>query len=239
MTGLDMRDPHRTQDYFLQRIEVQKKSIARREEKIIRGNMPYPARVVGGITNSYIEIANSLFCLGEPIKSLYEPAYEAIMIASKHDLADILGSWYDPFLEMSSLAILLDLDQSWFDKLATIVDREPKKDRLMENLLSYKLDDRAVDAATSLFLPSEKYLSALTLSKTDKHQAAQQVHSYLEDEWLDSLRWLTADIKVPHESQVGYFGYWDYVSAAITKLCDLDDSSYRDSPYYPVDLMPR
>ena len=143
------------------------------------------------------------------------------------------------FLEMSSLAILLDLDQSWFEKLATIVDREPKKDRLMENLLSYKLDNRAVEAKTSLFVPSEKYLSALTLSNTDKQQAAQQVRLYLEEEWLDSLRWLTAGIKVPHESKISYFGYWDYVSAAITKLCDLDDSSYRDSPYYPADLMPR
>lgn len=239
MTNLTMRDPHRTRDYFVQRIGVEKKSMARREEKIIRGNMPYPSRVVGGITNSHIEIAKCLFCLGEPLEGLYEPVHEAITVAHKHDFANILGSRYPTFLEMSSLAILLDLDQSWFDKLATIVDREPKKDRLMENLLSYKLDDRATDATTSLFLPSEKYLSALTLSKTDKHQAALQVRLYLEEEWLDALRWLTADIKVPHESKVGYFGYWDYVSAAITKLCDLDDSSYRDSPYYPDDLMPQ
>ena len=142
-----------------------------------------------------------------------------------------------PILEMSSLALLLDLDQSWFEKLAMIVDREPKKDCLIENLLSYRLDDRAVDSTTSLFLPSEKYLSALTLSNTDKQQAAQQVRSYLEEDWLDSLRWLTAEQEVPQESKVNYFGYWDYVGAAITKLCDLDDSSYRDSPYYPADLM--
>ncbi len=109
----------------------------------------------------------------------------------------------------------------------------------MESLLSYKLDDRAVDATTSTVLPSEKYLNALTLSKNDKQQATQKVHSYLEEGWLDSLRWLTAGEEVPHESKVSYFGYWDYVSAAITKLCDLDDSSYRDSPYYPADLMPR
>jgi len=234
-----MRDPHRTRDYFLQRIEVETKSIARREEKLIQGSSRNPDTVVGGITNSHIEIAKCLFCLGEPIERLYDPVYEAITVASKHDFADILGSEYPTLLDMSSLAILLDLDQSWFDKLATIVDRESKKDRLIENLLSYKLDDRAVDAETSLFLPSEKYLNALTLSQTDKQQAAQQVRSYLEEDWLDSLRWLTADEKVPHESKVGYFGYWDYVSAAITKLCNLDDSSYRDSPYYPADLMPR
>ncbi len=107
----------------------------------------------------------------------------------------------------------------------------------MENLLSYKLDDRAIDATTSIFLPNEKYLNALTLSNTDKQQAAQQVCLYLEEEWLDSLRWLTAGIEVPHESKASYFGCWAYVSAAITKLCDLDDSSYRGSPYYPADLM--
>ena len=239
MTSSTMRDPHRTRDYFLRRIEMEKVSIADCEARLERGNSRRPGTAVGLVTNSHIRTAKSLFCLGEPIENLYEPVHEAITVAHKHDFANILGSWYATFLEMSSLAILLDLDQSWFEKLAAVVDREPKKDRLMENLLSYKLDDRAVDATTSLFLPKEKFLNALILSNTDKQQAAQQVRSYLEEEWLDSLRWLTADIKVPHESKVGYFGYWDYVGAAITKLCDLDDSGYRDSPYYPVDLMPR
>ena len=239
MISSNMRDPHKPRDYFFQRIEAEKKSFARREEKMTRGNLRHPARVVGGITNSHIRIAKCIFCLGESVERLYAPVNEAITVASKHDFADILGGEYAPFLEMTSLAVLLDLDLSWFEKLATVVDREPKKDRLIENMLSYKLDDRAIDATTSLFLPSEKYLNALTLSKTDKQQAAQQVRSYLEENWLDSLRWLTANEKVPHESKVSYFGYWDYVSAAITKLCDLDDSSYRDSPYYPADLMPR
>ena len=201
--------------------------------------MPYPARVVGGITNSYIEIVKSLFCLGKPIEYLYEPVHEAILVAHQHDFADILNSWYMPIMEMASFAMLLDLDESWFDKLATVVDRHPKKDRLIENLLSYKSDDRAVEVTTSLFLPSEKYLTALTLSKTDKQQAAKQVHLYLEEDWFDSLRWLTADELVPHETKASYFGFWAYVSAAITKLCDLDDSRYRNSPYYPADLMTR
>ena len=116
-----MRDPHRTRDYFLQRIEVETKSIARREEKLIQGSSRNPDTVVGGITNSHIEIAKCLFCLGEPIERLYDPVYEAITVASKHDFAAILGSEYPTLLDMSSLAILLDLDQSWFDKLATIV----------------------------------------------------------------------------------------------------------------------
>ena len=211
----------------------------RRKEKMKRGNLRNPDTVVGGITNSNIRIAKCLFCLGEPIESLYEPVYEAISVASQHDFANILGSRYATVLDMTSLAILLDLDKSWFEKLATVVDRAPKKDRLMENLLSYKLDDRTVDAATSTVLPNERYLNALTLSNTDKQQAAKQVHSYLEEDWLDALRWLTAGEQIPHETKVNYFGYWDYVAAAITKLCDLDDSSYRDSRYYPADMMPR
>lgn len=234
-----MRDPHRTRAYFLQGIEVQKKSITRQKEKILRGNSRNPDVVVGIIMNSHIEIAKYLFCLGEPIAQLYEPVYEAISIANKHDFADILGSEYPAFREMLSFAILLDLDQGWFDKLATVVDRNQKTDRLIENLLSYKLDNRAIDAATSIFFPNKEYLNALTLSNTDKQQAAQQVRLYLEEDWLDALRWPIHGIEVPHEKEFGYFGYWDYTSAAITKLCDLDDSTYRDSPYYPADLMPR
>ena len=206
---------------------------------MIRGNLRNPQTVVGGITDSHIRIAKCLFCLGEPIEGLYQPVYKAISVASENEVANILGSWYATVLDMTSLAILLDLDQSWFEKLATVVDRNAKQDRLAENLLSYKLDHRSVDVTTSMFSPREKYLSALTLANTDKQQAALQVHSYLKEDWLGQLRWLLAGVKVPHESKVSYFGYWDYASAAITKLCDLDDSTYRDSPYYPADLMPR
>lgn len=34
-----------------------------------------------------------------------------------------------------------------------------------------------------------------------------------------------------------YVGYWCFEAAAVTKLLDIDDSSYRDNQYYPRDLV--
>jgi len=34
-----------------------------------------------------------------------------------------------------------------------------------------------------------------------------------------------------------YVGYWCFAAAAIVKLKNLDDSSFRDNDYYPKDML--
>ena len=34
-----------------------------------------------------------------------------------------------------------------------------------------------------------------------------------------------------------YVGYWCFIAAAIVKIKDLDDSTFRDNKYYPKDLI--
>jgi Domain of unknown function (DUF1911) len=35
----------------------------------------------------------------------------------------------------------------------------------------------------------------------------------------------------------GFFGYWAFEAALVTYLWDIDDSTYRDLPHYPKDLI--
>ena len=34
-----------------------------------------------------------------------------------------------------------------------------------------------------------------------------------------------------------YYGYWSFEAGAIAKILNLDDSSLKDVPYYPYDLV--
>jgi hypothetical protein len=39
------------------------------------------------------------------------------------------------------------------------------------------------------------------------------------------------------DENFGYTGYWSFESALMVKLWDIDDSSFRDHPHYPGDLV--
>ncbi|RNC86850.1 MAG: DUF1911 domain-containing protein [Winogradskyella sp.] len=39
------------------------------------------------------------------------------------------------------------------------------------------------------------------------------------------------------KSNGNYVGYWCFVVAAIVKIKDLDDSSFKNSKYYPKDML--
>ncbi|WP_144965145.1 PoNe immunity protein domain-containing protein [Pseudomonas sp. DE0010] len=54
--------------------------------------------------------------------------------------------------------------------------------------------------------------------------------------------WYHASRREPYidqhgEADVSFYGYWAWEAAAVTWLLDIDDSSYRDMPFYPRDLL--
>ncbi|MBF8677665.1 DUF1911 domain-containing protein [Pseudomonas fulva] len=61
----------------------------------------------------------------------------------------------------------------------------------------------------------------------------------LMTKYLDE--WYHASRREPYtdlhgESDVSFYGYWAWEAAAVTWLLEIDDSSYRDMPFYPRDL---
>lgn len=47
-----------------------------------------------------------------------------------------------------------------------------------------------------------------------------------QDPWYDN-----------HKKKLCYIGYWAWEAGAVTKIMQLDDSSFRDHPHYPYDLV--
>ena len=63
------------------------------------------------------------------------------------------------------------------------------------------------------------------------------IKQFIENEWYQNHKKADSGWVDSHKSEHDlYVGYWCFEAAAITCIKGLDDSSYRDHPYYPKDL---
>jgi Domain of unknown function (DUF1911)/Domain of unknown function (DUF1910) len=149
-------------------------------------------------------------------------------------------SGYDQMLWMLSLGYLLDISNEDFKILVGVIDRDEVKDLLFEFIIHTKLKDRQVITEESyqeyFHIPDcyKKLREAIT--ETDKTKAAKLVNVFVSKDWYNNHKdagWYNSH-KNKHDT---YFGYWSFETAAIVKIMGLDDSSFRDCPYYPKDLI--
>ena len=69
-------------------------------------------------------------------------------------------------------------------------------------------------------------------------QAEQQqaMRNYLK-KWYRGMRNCYWHDRHKARSDAGFFGYWAFEAGLVTLLWDIDDTPYRDLPYYPKDLV--
>ncbi len=129
------------------------------------------------------------------------------------------------------------------DRIMPIIDyveatpEGQEKDGLIERLVAPFVADRGTppDEARR-HLPYRKLIKVFNASPEKRPALMLQ---YLED-------WYEASRREPYYDQhpqpdirsgVSYYGYWSWEAAAVTVISRIDDSSYRDKPYYPKDLV--
>ena len=120
------------------------------------------------------------------------------------------------------------------EHLPTIMDilayENDEQDALLDKLVSPWLPDRDI---------SNIYLRQLPYRKLDKVFAAKEEdRPKLMSQYLDE--WYGASKREPyHDRHKSSFfpGYWSLEAATVTVILRIDDSSYRDKPYYPKDLV--
>ncbi|QBQ39468.1 DUF1911 domain-containing protein [Pseudoduganella plicata] len=103
---------------------------------------------------------------------------------------------------------------------------------MLERLLaSYVPNRSAPPGECTRHLP---YYKTLKIFAAPKESRAVLMKEYLAD-WYEASR-----REVYYESHKRgeiFTGYWSWESAAITFILDIDDSSYRDMMFYPIDLV--
>lgn len=104
-------------------------------------------------------------------------------------------------------------------------------DGLLERLVAPFVRSRPTPPDTcTRHLPYRKLLKVFA---ADKAKRPALMAKYLDD-------WYEASRREPYFDQHDRYcfcGYWSWEAAAVTWLLNIDDSSYRDKPFYPRDLV--
>jgi hypothetical protein len=149
-------------------------------------------------------------------------------------------SAYDEMLWMLSLGFLLEIPENEFLKLVHVIDRDDVRDNLFEFIIRAKLPDRKLIGEESYrdFFGVPKCFEKLrqAISEPDNLKVESLIKEFITKEWYKNHKdaaWFDSH-KSKHNT---YFGYWSFETAAVVLIKGLDDSSFRDCPYYPKDLV--
>jgi hypothetical protein len=109
-----------------------------------------------------------------------------------------------------------------------------KPDKLLWFLLNSKLPTQRNSSDLNIAFP-ELYKKLIeVLIPENKEESIVLIKDYL-NEWYDTNK--GSPWHDTHKRQWGYSGYWSWESAAVVKVMGLDDSSFKDHPHYPYDIV--
>ena len=189
----------------------------------------------------YIRAIEINYSMGEDIgqlRKLYTRSLDHYILG-----ANFRNPTYADDLDRISLGILLDIDNTAFNRLADYVmqmDGQAKSvdwtpDQLLWFLLNARLgDDKKQTYADKLAFP-KLYKGLFKLTKIiDTQEAKKALEDYIG-------KWYNLNKDAPwhdnHLMKYCYRGYWAWEVAAVAKIMHIDDSDLRDNPFYPYDMV--
>lgn len=126
-----------------------------------------------------------------------------------------------------SFAVLLDTPKEKFLIFKTLIDRDKIEDAIYDTCLSFRFPDRKIARQLALKKPSNRILEIL--HKNDQEQAANEILTYLDKEWLKTYN-NQALLAGAHRDKTYFPGYWAFEVAAIVKVKSIDDSLLKEHP---------
>jgi hypothetical protein len=143
---------------------------------------------------------------------------------------DLYDSDYWKALQLVCFAILLGHTELLGRIMDLLAYENDDQDALLEALVAPYLPGRPEATIYTRQLPYRKTRKIFAAKPADRPALMAQ---YL-DEWYDASR--REPYHDRHKSSI-FPGYWSLEAAAIAFILDIDDSSYRDKPFYPADLV--
>ena len=149
-------------------------------------------------------------------------------------------SAYEEMLWMLSLGVLLNIEKDEIEKLVEVIERSNVSDKLLNYFIKHLFPEYSVTQYESykdyFDVPNSFHKVREAIDAPNLQAAASSLHVFLEKDWMRIHKesgWYDS-----HKRTNGlYFGYWSFETAAVVKITGLDDSSFRDHPYYPTDLV--
>jgi hypothetical protein len=247
MKVMNVRDKLNTLEGYATRIkEIQgyirkgEKDIKQLEDSEGKGIQLYPLpnkQVIQNrkrtLLNYKYDIFLATYSMGEDIKNLYEQ-YSSLV--SSMEISWKKNGGYVYMLWMLSIGIMLKVKDSEFSALADMVKRDNPNDYLIDNLIQHRIPSWGIKSDKVFSkVPYQATVEIISLTKTDKGKGLERLKKYLAKEWYrghSSAGWHDT-----HKHGIMHSGYWSFESGALVKILGLNDSSLKDTQYYPYDMV--
>ena len=144
------------------------------------------------------------------------------------------NSGYDEMLWALSIGILLEIDETTFEKLVDLVKKDDPEDYLIDYLIQSRLPEWTIQINYNF--PRPYGFTRKIVEEENSEKAVSLLKEYLTKKWYQGCRdegWYDL-----HKRNIdNYYGYWSFESGALCKLKGLDYKELEGLPYFPYDLV--
>ena len=222
-------------------IQINKSSIdewTEELEKLKQGVNPYK-RPIEKVTRS-IQLDNSV-CQKENMIATYTAGYsiERFKEESLKYVDSLLPIWYsnsgyDAMLWALSIGIMLEVDETTFDKLVDLVRKDDPEDYLIDYLIQSRHPEWTI--RINYNFPRPYGFTRKIIEEENSEKAVSLLKEYLTKKWYQGSRdegWYDL-----HKRNIdNYYDYWSFESGALCKIKGLDYKQLEGFSYFPYDLV--
>ncbi|OFR17296.1 PoNe immunity protein domain-containing protein [Streptococcus sp. HMSC072G04] len=144
------------------------------------------------------------------------------------------NSGYDEMLWALSIGILLEIDETTFEKLVDLVKKDDPEDYLIDYLIQSRLPEWTIQINYNF--PRPYCFTRKIIEEENSEKAVSLLKEYLTKKWYQGCRdegWYDL-----HKRNIdNYYGYWSFESGALCKLKGLDYKELKGLSYFPYDLV--
>lgn len=144
------------------------------------------------------------------------------------------NSGYDEMLWALSIGILLEIDETTFDKLVDVVKKDDPEDYLIDYLIQSRHPEWTI--RINYNFPRPYGFTRKIIEEENSEQALKLLKEYVTKKWYPGHRdtgWYNL-----HKYYIdNYYGYWSFESGALCKLKGLDYKKLEGLSYFPYDLV--
>ncbi len=144
------------------------------------------------------------------------------------------NSGYDEMLWALSIGILLEIDETTFEKLVDLVKKDDPEDYLIDYLIQSRHPEWTI--RLNYNFPRPYGFTRKIIEEENSEQALKLLKEYVTKKWYPGHRdtgWYDL-----HKYNIdNYYGYWSFESGALCKLKGLVYKELEGLPYFPYDLV--
>ncbi len=141
---------------------------------------------------------------------------------------------YEQILWALSIGILLEIDETTFDKLVDLVKRDDPEDYLIDYLIQSRHPEWTI--RINYNFPRPYGFTRKIIEEENSDQAVKLLKEYVIKKWYQGSR-DSAWYDVHKQNVKSHVGYWSFESGALCKLKGLDYKELEGLQYFPYDLV--